>query len=196
MSGSWKADAPMPCWWPTGPVPRWTLTWTRSRAAWISTSAAGQLVKVDAPAGRMLNILSIHSLQRRLALDFSDVFGKGFSFDSITGHVSFMAGDAYTQDLVMHAPSAQIAIAGRTGFVARDYDQLVTITPLVSSNLPLAGVLAGGPAVGAALFVAEKLFGERMNRLARYQYQVTGSWDAPQAGAPRSQPGPPGSGAD
>ncbi|HSJ48129.1 MAG TPA: YhdP family protein, partial [Gammaproteobacteria bacterium] len=135
---------------------------------------AGQLVKMDAPAGRMLNILSIHSLQRRLALDFSDVFGKGFSFDSITGHVSFMAGDAYTQDLVMHAPSAQIAIAGRTGFVARDYDQLVTITPLVSSNLPLAGVLAGGPAVGAALFVAEKLFGERMNRLARYQYQVTG----------------------
>lgn len=141
---------------------------------------AGQLVKVDAPAGRMLNILSIHSLQRRLALDFSDIFGKGFSFDSITGHVSFMAGDAYTQDLVMHAPSAQIAIAGRTGFVARDYDQLVTITPLVSSNLPLAGVLAGGPAVGAALFVAEKLFGDRMNRLVRYQYQVTGPWDAPQ----------------
>ncbi|MCA1804152.1 MAG: hypothetical protein LC646_02045, partial [Xanthomonadaceae bacterium] len=141
---------------------------------------AGQLVKVDAPAGRMLNIFSIHSLQRRLALDFSDVFGKGFSFDSITGHVTFMAGDAYTHDLVMHAPSAQIAIAGRTGFVARDYDQLVTITPLVSSSLPLAGVLAGGPAVGAALFVAEKLFGERMNRLARYQYQVTGPWDAPQ----------------
>jgi len=50
----------------------------------------------------------------------------------------------------------------------------------VSSNLPLAGALAGGPAVGAALFVAEKLFGERMNRLARYQYQVTGPWDAPQ----------------
>jgi uncharacterized protein YhdP len=90
-----------------------------------------------------------------------------------------MAGDAYTQDLMLQAPSAQIAIAGRTGFVSRDYDQLVTITPLVSSNLPIAGVLAGGPAVGAALFVAERLFGERMNRLARYQYQVTGSWDDP-----------------
>lgn len=140
---------------------------------------SGQLARVDAPAGRMLNILSIHSLQRRLALDFSDVFGKGFSFDSITGHISFMAGDAYTEDLLLSAPSARILIAGRTGFVARDYDQLVTVTPLVSSNLPIAGVLAGGPAVGAALFVAERLFGERMNQLARYQYQVTGPWDAP-----------------
>jgi uncharacterized protein YhdP len=140
---------------------------------------SGQLAKVDAPAGRILNILSIHSLQRRLALDFSDIFGRGFSFDSIHGHVSFMAGDAYTQDLLLQAPAAHIAIAGRTGFVARDYDQLVTITPQVSSNLPIAGVLAGGPAVGAALFVAERLFGERMNRLARYQYQVTGSWDEP-----------------
>jgi uncharacterized protein YhdP len=151
---------------------------------------SGQLARVDAPAGRMLNILSIHSLQRRLALDFSDVFGKGFSFDSITGHVSFMAGDAYTQDLMLQAPSAQIAIAGRTGFVSRDYDQLVTITPLVSSNLPIAGVLAGGPAVGAALFVAERLFGERMNRLARYQYQVTGSWDDPRLVRLDPTPGP------
>lgn len=153
---------------------------------------SGQLAKLDAPAGRILNILSIHSLQRRLALDFSDVFGKGFSFDSITGHVSFVAGDAYTQDLQLQSPSAQIGIAGRTGFVARDYDQLVTITPLVSSNLPLAGVLAGGPAVGAALFVAERLFGERMNRLARYQYQVTGSWDEPHLERLSLTPGPGG----
>ncbi len=140
---------------------------------------SGQLVKVNAPAGRVLSILSIHSLQRRLSLDFSDLFGKGFSFDEIRGHISFVDGDAYTNDLTVQGPAAQIVIAGRTGFVSRDYDQLVTVTPLVSSNIPLAGVLAGGPAVGAALFVAERLFGDRMNRLARYQYQVTGSWDDP-----------------
>jgi uncharacterized protein YhdP len=127
----------------------------------------------------VLSILSIHSLQRRLSLDFSDLFGKGFSFDRIQGHITFLDGVAYTNDLTIEGPAAQIEIAGRTGFVARDYDQLVTVTPLVSSNIPLAGVLAGGPAVGAALFVAERLFGERMNRLARYQYQVTGPWDEP-----------------
>lgn len=140
---------------------------------------SGKLLKVNAPAGKALSILSIHTLQRRLSLDFSDLFGKGFSFDHITGHVTFVEGNAYTSDLTILGPAAQIDISGRTGFVDQDYDQLVTVTPLVSSNIPLAGALAGGPAVGAALFVAEKLFGDRVNRLARYQYQVTGAWRDP-----------------
>lgn len=172
-----RANARLAASWPGSPL---AFNLERIEGNLELDIGSGQLARLDAPAGRLLNILSIHSLQRRLALDFSDVFGKGFSFDAITGNVRFLSGDAYTQDLAVQAPSAQIAITGRTGFAARDYDQRVTITPLVSSNLPIAGVLAGGPAVGAALFVAEKLFGERMNRLARYQYQVTGPWDAPQ----------------
>lgn len=149
---------------------------------------SGNLVKVNAPAGRALSVLSMHSLQRRLALDFSDLFGKGFSFDEIKGHFTFIEGDSYTNDLSVTSPSAQIDISGRTGFVSKDYDQLITITPRVTSNLPLAGALAGGPAVGAALFVAERLFGGRVDKLARYQYEVTGPWDDPSLA--RSSVGP------
>ena len=144
---------------------------------------AGRLLNIEAGAGRVFGLFSLHSLRRRLALDFSDVFAKGFSFDRIHGKFSLFDGDAYTNDLVVEAPSARIEISGRTGLAAQDYDQLVTVIPQVQSTLPIAGAIAGGPVVGAALLLADKLFArqlEDLTRFARRQYTVTGSWSEPQ----------------
>ena len=41
------------------------------------------------------------------------------------------------------------------------------------------GALAGGPAVGAALFIADRLVGGQVDRLAQIQYQLTGTWNDP-----------------
>ena len=143
---------------------------------------SGRLVNVEAGAGRVFGLFSLQGLRRRLALDFSDVFEKGFSFDRIEGHFTLLDSDAYTNDLVIDGPAARIEISGRTGLARHDYDQLVTVIPQVQSSLPLAGALAGGPVVGAALLLADKLFAEQMEeltRFARYQYTVTGSWENP-----------------
>jgi uncharacterized protein YhdP len=140
----------------------------------------GRLVSVDeGGAGKLLSLFSLNTLQRRLTLDFSDVFKEGFTFDKMQGHFVIMDGDAFTNDFTIKGSSATIDIAGRTGLVAQDYDQLVTVTPQVSSTLPIAGVIAGGPAVGAAVFLADKLVGDKFNRMTRIQYQVIGSWDDP-----------------
>ncbi|HED19657.1 MAG TPA: hypothetical protein ENI74_09170, partial [Gammaproteobacteria bacterium] len=139
----------------------------------------GRLVSIDEGAGKLLSLFSLNTLQRRLTLDFSDVFKEGFSFDKMQGHFVVMDGDAFTNDFTIKGSSTTIDIAGRTGLVARDYDQLVTVTPQVSSTLPIAGVIAGGPAIGAAVFLADKLVGDKFNRMTRVQYQVTGSWDDP-----------------
>lgn len=144
---------------------------------------SGRLVNVEAGAGRVFGLFSLQGLRRRLALDFSDVFEKGFSFDRVEGHFTLLDSDAYTNDLVIEGPAARIEISGRTGLARHDYDQLVTVVPQVQSSLPLAGALAGGPVVGAALLLADKLFAEQMEeltRFARYQYTVTGSWENPQ----------------
>lgn len=140
----------------------------------------GQLVKFEPGAGRVFGLLNLHALPRRLTLDFSDLFKRGFSFDRIEGHFTLIDSDAYTQDLVIEGPSARIDISGRIGLAVHDYDQLVTVTPEVSSGLPVAGALAGGPAVGAALFLADKLLGKQFQDIARYQYSVTGSWEDPE----------------
>ena len=138
-------------------------------------------------AGRIFGLMSIAALPRRLALDFSDLFSKGFNFDSIKGSFRMAKGKAVTDDFILKGPSADIKMSGPIDLVNQQYDQIVKITPNVSSTLPLAGAVAGGPvglAAGAAILLADKvvdsLFGKNIVNVISYKYALTGSWDDPQ----------------
>ena len=139
----------------------------------------GQFLDVDPGIGRIFGLLNLSALQRRLSLDFSDMLKKGFAFDRINGSFYLEQGDAYTSNFEMKGPAAQIEISGRIGLASKDFDQLVTVTPLITSSIPLAGAIAAGPAVGAALFVAQKLVGKQLDKITQRQYLVTGPWDNP-----------------
>jgi len=139
----------------------------------------GRFLEVEPGLGRVFGLLNISALQRRLTLDFSDTFKKGFSFDEAEGSFKLDAGDAYTNDLRLESPSALIEITGRTGLVDQDFDQLVTVTPSISTAIPVAGALAGGPAVGAALLLVQKLIGKQVDKVSTTRYTVTGHWDKP-----------------
>ncbi|MEO7558441.1 MAG: YhdP family protein, partial [Gammaproteobacteria bacterium] len=139
----------------------------------------GRFLDIDPGAGRVFGLLSIQSLPRRLSLDFSDLFGKGFAFDSITGEFALKDGNAYTNNLLMKGPSAIITVTGRTGLAAKDYDQMVTVKPQIGASLPLAATIAGGPAVGAAVYLAQKIFQPQIDDLTGYQYTIKGSWKDP-----------------
>jgi uncharacterized protein YhdP len=147
----------------------------------------GSLIEVEpGAAGRIFGLLSIAAIPRRLALDFSDLFGKGFDFSAITGQFSFADGVARTDDLVMRGDSALIEVAGPIHLVDKTYDQIVKVTPEVSSTLPIAGAVAGGPVglgVGTAILLVDKIAGTLFDReivnLISYQYALTGPWDSP-----------------
>ncbi len=145
----------------------------------------GRLPNIDQPAvGRIFGLLSIRNLPRRLALDFSDLFGKGFSFDTLAGNFTVENGQAYTNHLSMIGPSAYITITGRTGLVAQDYDLRVTVIPDLVSSLPAAGAFFGpvGAGVGAGMLLAEWVFPslpEQIDKILQRRYTVTGSWSNP-----------------
>ena len=144
----------------------------------------GQFLDINPSAGRLFGLLSIQTLPRRLALDFTDLFNEGFAFDSISGSFNMDKGHAYTNDLEMFGPAADIIISGRTGIVTKDYDQIATITPKVSNSLPLASALFGpiGVGVGAVIYLTGELFKsipEKIDNILRYQYSIKGSWDNP-----------------
>ena len=144
----------------------------------------GQFLDIEPKAGRLFGLLSIQTLPRRLSLDFSDLFSEGLSFDEILGDFTIEDGNAYTNNLAMKGPSAEIAVTGRTGLSRKDYDQLVTVTPQVADSLPVASALFGpiGIGVGAVLFLAGEIFDsipKQIDKLLRYQYTITGSWDDP-----------------
>jgi len=103
----------------------------------------------------------------------------GLGFDKIKGRFILVNGDARTNNLYLESPSSRLDIAGRVGLGKEDYNQLITVTPNSTESLPIAGALAGGPVVGAAIYLVQKIAGKTVNKLAGYQYRVTGSWDDP-----------------
>ena len=139
----------------------------------------GALLNVEPGAGRFFGLVSVYALPRRLGLDFGDVIGAGMGFDSIDGNFDIGDGQAYTSDLEISGPSADVRVSGRTGLVERDLDQRVEVTPSVSSGVALAGTVAGGPVVGAALFVMQEMFQRPLGRITRTSYHIHGSWDDP-----------------
>lgn len=139
----------------------------------------GRLLDVEPGAGRILGLLSFQALPRHLTLDFSDLFQKGFSFDSLAGSFTIEKGNAYTDNLHMDGPAARIDAHGRVGLAAEDYDQRVSVIPSLSAGLPVAGALAGGVGAGAALLLVEKLIKPGIDKITKVEYQVTGPWANP-----------------
>jgi uncharacterized protein YhdP len=139
----------------------------------------GVLLDIDPGAGRIFGLLSIQALPRRLSLDFSDFFTKGLAFDFIRGKVKLQEGEAYTEDLRLEGPSANILITGYIDLVGKKYNQYVTVEPNYTGTLPLAVAVIANPAAGVAAWFAEKLLRRPVNDIAKILYHVTGSWDAP-----------------
>ncbi len=148
----------------------------------------GKLTEIEpGAAGRIFGLLSVAAIPRRLSLDFSDLFGKGFNFDSISGDFKLANGLATTDNMVMKAESALIEMTGPIDVANKSYNQQVKVTPNVSSTLPLAGAMAGGPVglgVGAAILLfdklADNLFDKNIVNLISYKYDLTGPWNDPQ----------------
>ena len=139
----------------------------------------GKLVSVDPRAGRVFGLISLAALPRRLSLDFRDVFQKGFAFDAIEGNFSVRGGNAFTDNLTLRGPAAQVAVVGRAGIADRDYEQTASVYANFGSSLPIAGALAGGPAVGAALLIFSEVFKDPLKQIGRVDYRITGSWEDP-----------------
>ena len=140
---------------------------------------AGQLEEVEPGAGRMFGLLSVTALPRRLSLDFRDVFNKGFGFDKIAGYFRISDGEAYTCDLSLEGPAADIGIVGRASLVNEDYDQSAVISANFGNTLPIMGAVVAGPQAAAALLIFSQIFKKPLQEVGQVYYSIGGSWDDP-----------------
>lgn len=139
----------------------------------------GQILKVQPGVGRLLGLLSLQSLPRRLTLDFRDLFSEGFAFDKITSTANIRDGILHSDDLFMTGPAAEARIKGETNLKTETQRLNVRVVPHISDSVSLAA-LAGGPIVGVAAFVAQKLLKDPLNKISASEYMITGTWDNPQ----------------
>jgi uncharacterized protein (TIGR02099 family) len=139
----------------------------------------GQLEEVDPGAGRVFGLMSIVALPRRLSLDFSDVFNKGFGFDGIAGTFRIDNGVTYTCDLSLAGPAADIGIVGEADIANRTYKQTAMVAAKFGNTLPIVGAVVAGPQVAAALLIFSQIFKKPLQEAGQVYYDIDGSWDDP-----------------
>ena len=153
------------------------------RLAIIVRFCQGQFVEVQGSASalRVFGLLNFNSISRRLRLDFSDLLGKGFSYDTTKTLLVGQDGVFDTREpLRVVGPSSTLELNGTLDMAREQIDAKLLVTLPVTNNLPLAALIVGAPAVGGALFIADKLLGDRVARFASVQYKVKGPWQEPE----------------
>lgn len=139
---------------------------------------SGEILQVKPGVGRLLGLVSLQSLPRRLTLDFSDLFSKGFAFDKISADLAINNGIMSSENFRMLGPAADVQMQGSTNLKEETQKLTVKVMPQISDGVSLAA-LAGGPLAGAVAFLAQKVLKDPLNKIISTEYEIIGTWDEP-----------------
>ncbi len=140
---------------------------------------AGQFLRADAGAARLLGVLSLQALPRRLLLDFRDVFQEGFAFDKIDGDIQLASGVATINSLRMHGVNATVLMDGKADIGRETQDLRVFVVPEINAGTASLAYAAINPAIGLGTFVAQWLLRRPLIAANTREFHVTGGWDDP-----------------
>lgn len=130
---------------------------------------------------RVFGILNFNTLGRRLRLDFSDLVEKGVAFDRLAANYRFDKGVASSETpLEMEGPSANLRATGRIDFNRETVDKDIEVVLPLTSNVPFAAVLLGAPQVAGAVFLIDRLIGDKLEKVTTLRYHLSGDWSDPQ----------------
>lgn len=104
------------------------------------------------------------------------------SYDRVKGVLAASNGVYVTREpITLTGPSSNLELNGTLDMVADQVDAKLLVTLPVTNNLPIAALIVGAPAVGGALFLIDKLIGDRVARFASVKYNVKGPWKDPKS---------------
>lgn len=139
----------------------------------------GQFLKLNPGAGKLLSVLSLQALPKRITLDFTDVFSKGFEFDTIAGEAQIRQGVLLTNDFKLKGSAAQVTLSGQVDLTRETQSLRVRVLPTLGDSVSLLA-FAAGPVVGTGVFIANKILRDPLDKLVSFEYNVTGNWVDPQ----------------
>jgi uncharacterized protein (TIGR02099 family) len=141
---------------------------------------AGQFLKQDPGAAKLLGVLSLQALPRLLKLDFHDIFSEGLAFDGISANAIITRGVLKTDNLKMHGVAATVLMDGTADIANESTNLHVVVIPEFNLGTgPLVYALAVNPVIGLGSFLAQLFLRAPMMKALTYQMQITGPWKAP-----------------
>lgn len=84
-----------------------------------------------------------------------------------------------TQDLSMDGSSAKVTMKGHVNLNDATQNLQVKVLPTVGSTVSLLGAIAISPVVGLGTLVANKVLGNPLDKLASFEYNISGTWNDP-----------------
>jgi uncharacterized protein YhdP len=118
-------------------------------------------------------------LPKHIALGFTDVFSEGFQFDNINGNATIKNGMIETQDFHIDGSSAKVTMKGNVDLNSETQNLRVRILPTMGDSVSLIGAFAISPAVGIGSLIVNKVLGNPLDKLASFEYNVSGTWRDP-----------------
>jgi uncharacterized protein (TIGR02099 family) len=152
----------------------------------------GVFEHVNSRSARLLELLSLQSLQRILSFNFrpGNEFKDGFPWSTLTGDFAFTKGVVHTTDLTINSPIASILLKGNSDLDKKLWDMEADVRPQFDmSGAALATAFVVNPIAGLSALATQFLLRNPIEKAMTVKYAVTGPWDDPKL-EPRGAPEP------
>ena len=141
-------------------------------------AADGQFLEIEPGIGKLVSLMSLQMLPRRIALDFRDVFSKGFQFDRIASSLGIERGVMSVKDFRMRGPAADVSMSGQVDLSLETQNLNVKVIPqLGDSASTVVGLV--NPIAGVATLIAGRLLKNPLGKIFAFEYAITGTWTDP-----------------
>ena len=138
----------------------------------------GQFLEIEPGIGKLVSLMSLQMLPRRIALDFRDVFSKGFQFDRITSSMAIERGVMAVKEFHMRGPAADVTMTGQIDLSLETQNLAVKVVPqLGDSASTVVGLV--NPVAGVAALIAGRAMKNPLGKIFAFDYNITGTWTDP-----------------
>ena len=138
----------------------------------------GQFLEIEPGIGKLVSLLSLQMLPRRIALDFRDVFSKGFQFDRIASSMAIERGVMAVKEFHMRGPAADVNMTGQIDLSFETQNLSVKVIPQLGDSASTVMGLVN-PVVGVATLIAGRIFKNPLGKMFAFEYTITGTWTDP-----------------
>ena len=142
------------------------------------TSEDGQFLEIEPGLGKLISLMNLQALPRRIALDFRDVFSKGFRFDRIDATSRIERGALQVREFHMVGPAADVTMSGQVELAQETQDLKVRVVPSLGGTASTAVAIVN-PVAGVAAALAQKVLKNPLGQLFAHEFEVSGSWTDP-----------------
>jgi uncharacterized protein YhdP len=167
--------------WPGSPASFDLLKLTGDVNVWARN---GRFLEVESGGGaqRIVSLLNFTTIAKRISLDFSDVVGKGLSFDKLKATFALDRGSLeLRKPLDVEGTGLKFKMTGTVSLVDRALDNEMVVTLPVSRGLPwyAAYVALANPIAGLGVLVGERVLRKPLEQFSSARYRITGTVEEP-----------------